>query len=175
MFGRPVRKRISRLERSLAKSDKDSFSLRLERLKFVKGIIGDVGIIGSLEAVYIFQEAGWVYINGAYISTFMLAQAFVERRLYDFMTDKGLEHEAKRGAKAIIKYCRKHQLINEFLLEKFDRLRQIRNPFVHVKSFDDPFTLGQRIFFEKIQPDKLMEKDAKEALSLMYTLLFTRL
>ncbi len=175
MFGHPVKKRIDRNEKLLAKIDKDSFARRVERLKFVESITGDLGMMGSLEIVLIFREAGWAYINGAFISTILLSQAFIERRLHEFMVEKGLESEAKHGAQVIIKYCRKHQLVNEFLLDKFDQLRQIRNPFVHVKPLDHPFALGQRIFFEKAAPDEVMENDAKEALSLMFTLLFTRL
>ncbi|MBL8092305.1 MAG: hypothetical protein JNJ43_18370 [Anaerolineales bacterium] len=175
MFGHPVRKRVDKYERMLAKSDKETFASRVERLKFVDGIIGNIGMLGSMETVFIFREAGWAYINGAFISTIMLSQAFIERRLHDLMFEKGFESEAKHGAQSIIKFCRKNQLVSDFLLDKFDRLRQIRNPFVHVKSSDHPFSLDQRMFTEKIQPNDLIENDAKEALSLMYTLLLTRL
>jgi hypothetical protein len=175
MFGHPIKKRTDRHERLLARIDKQTFARRVERLKFVESITGKTGLMGSLEAVFVFQEAGWSYINGSYISTIMLAQAFIERYLHDVMVERGLDSEANRGAQAIIKYCRKHQLVNEFLLEKFDRLRQIRNPFVHVKPYDHPFTLSQRIFDEKAQPVEIIENDAKEALSLMYTILLTRL
>ena len=175
MFGHPVKKRVDKYERMLAKSDKETFAHRVERLKFVDGIIGDIGMLGSMETVFIFREAGWAYINGAFISTIMLSQAFIERRLHDLMIEKGFEGEANHGAQSIIKFCRKHQLVTDFLLDKFDRLRQIRNPFVHVKPPDHPFSLDQRMFTEKTQPNDLIESDAKEALSLMYTLLLTRL
>ncbi len=91
------------------------------------------------------------------------------------MIEKGFESEAKHSAQSIIKFCRRHQLVSDFLLDKFDRLRQIRNPFVHVKAFDHPFSLDQRIFAEKTQPNELIERDAKEALSLMYSLQLTHL
>lgn len=175
MFGHPVRKRVDKYERMLAKSDKETFASRVERLKFADGIIGNIGMLGSMETVFILREAGWAYINGAFISTIMLSQAFIERRLHDLMLEKGFESEAKHGARSIIRFCRKHQLVSDYLLDKFDRLRRIRNPFVHVKSSDHPFSLDQRIFTEKIQPNDLIENDAKEALSLMYTLLLTHL
>ena len=68
MFGHPLRKRVDKYERMLAKSDKETFASRVERLKFVDGIIGNIGMLGSMEAVFIFREAGWAYINGAFIS-----------------------------------------------------------------------------------------------------------
>jgi hypothetical protein len=175
MFGYPVKNRISRYERLLTQIDKETFSNRLERFKFVDGMAGDIGLAGSFEAVFVFREAGWAYINGEFISTILLAQAFIERLLTDFLIEKGLEGEAKHGVQAIIKYSRKHELISEFLLNNIDRLRQIRNPFVHSKSFDHPFTLGKRAVFEQTSPNKILENDAKEALSLMYTILLTRL
>ena len=175
MFGHPVKKRVDKYERMLAKIDKESFQRRVERLKFVESIIGDTGLLGSIETVFIFREAGWAYINGEFISTIILAQAFIERVFHDFMVEKGLESEARRGAQAIIEYCRNNKLTNEFLLDKFDQLRQIRNPFVHTKSVDYQFSVGKRMAFEQIPVNELIEKDAKDAISLMYTLLFTRL
>ena len=155
--------------------DKATFQARAARLKFVDSMLGDTWMAGSLEPVFVFQrsqlglyQCGIHFYNYAY-------PAFIERVFHNFMVSKGLEKEANRGAQATIKYCRKHQLVNEFLLEKFDRLRQIRNPFVHNKPFDYPFTLSQRLVLEQLPPDDLLEKDAKEALSLMYTFLFTRL
>jgi hypothetical protein len=40
-------------------------------------------MLGSMETVFIFREAGWAYINGAFISTIMLSQALLSE---DFMT-----------------------------------------------------------------------------------------
>jgi hypothetical protein len=175
MFGHPVKRRMDKHERMLAKIDNETFASRVERLKYVDGIIGNLDMFGSMETVFIFQEASWAYINGAFISTIMLSQAFIERRLHDPIIEKGFESEATGGAQSIINFCRKHQLVSDFLLDKFDLLRQVRNPFSHVKPSDHPFSLNQRMFTKKMQPSDLIESDAKEALSLMYTLLLTRL
>jgi hypothetical protein len=125
---------------------------------------------GSFESIFLFQEAGLAFINGAFISSVMLAQAFIERRLQDYMEAKGLGKEAKRGLDFIIKYFRKRKILDEFLLGKIDLLRQRRNPFSHLKPYDHPYTMGQRIFLEKKQPDKILLSDAKEAISLMYNI-----
>jgi hypothetical protein len=176
LFGHVIKRRTSRLESLLTRIDRESYQIRLERLKYIESIKPKgLGMAGSIEAIFIFQEAGWAYLNGAFISTILLSQAFVERRLQDYMSSKGLEAEGKKGAQTIINYCRKHHLVNEFLLKKFDRLRQVRNPLVHLKAIDHPFTLGRRSFGEQKQPTDILERDAKEALSLMYTILTTRL
>ncbi len=61
MFGHPF-KGVDKHERMLAKIDKATFASRVERLKFVDGITGDLGMLGSMETVFIFREAGWAYI-----------------------------------------------------------------------------------------------------------------
>jgi hypothetical protein len=175
LFGHPIEKRVDKFERTLAKIDKETFTIRVERLKYLVEITGNFGMVGSIETVLILREAGWAYINGAFISTILLSQAFIERQLAEFMLKKGLESEAKHGAQEIIKYCRRHHLIDDFLLDKFDQLRKIRNPFVHVKPLDHPFTLGQRSFLERVPPNEVLENDAKDALSLMYTMLCSHL
>ena len=45
----------------------------------------------------------------------------------------------------------------------------IRNPFVHLKSFDHQFTVGQRMMATKeFSMPTLLENDAKEALIAMH-------
>ena len=71
--------------------------------------------------------------------------------------------------------------MHNYLIEKIDSLRQKRNPFVHVKPYDHEFNLNQIIFNnlkgEKPfkQPFEILETDAKEAISLMYTVFMTDL
>jgi hypothetical protein len=176
MFGYPVKKHKSRLETKLSRIDRDTFHERLERLEFLDDLSPkNLGMAGSIEAVFIFREAGWAYLNGAFISTILLSQAFIERRLQEFMMAKGLDNEARRGTEAIIKYCRKHHLMNEYLLDKFDHLRKARNPLTHLKPYDHPFTLAQRINQERKPPGEILKREAKEALMLMYAILFTHL
>ena len=57
MFGHPVRKRVDRHERALAKMDKATFQARAARLKFVDSMLGDTWMAGSLEPVFVFQRS----------------------------------------------------------------------------------------------------------------------
>lgn len=169
LFGNPIKKRRTRLEIQLSKHDRETFEDRLERLKYLDSVIPkNYWMAGSFESIFLFQEAGVAFINGAFISSIILAQAFVERRLQDYMEARGLSKEARRGLDFIIKYFRKNRILDEFLLRKIDVLRQKRNPFSHLKPYDHPYTLSQRIFLERKQPDQILLSDAKEAVSLMY-------
>lgn len=46
------------------------------------------------------------------------------------------------------------------LLDRVDKLRLVRNPFVHRKAPDNPHTYGSRCIARKMPPKKLLEEDA---------------
>jgi hypothetical protein len=183
LFGNKVKKkRKTRLENSLKKYDSSSFEDRLQRLTFLNNIFPKgYGIIGDQETVYVFSEAKMAFINGEFISSILLAQAFIERKLQIHYKSFGLEKVAKRGLKSIIDYARKNNLLNSYLIDKIDSLRKKRNPFLHIKPYDYEFNLSQRIFNDLKnsktfrQPIEILEADAKDAISLMYTIFITDL
>lgn len=184
LFGESVKKkkRKSRLESSLEKHDKETFEERLERLKFLNKIISkDFGILADPETVYVFGEAKMAFINGEFISTILLSQAFIERKLQLHYQSLGLENIAKRGLKAIVTHAKKNHILHEYLIERIDVLRKRRNPFSHVKPTEHEFNLTQRMMTELKsdkkyrQPYEIMTDDAKEAISLMYTIFVTEL
>jgi hypothetical protein len=70
--------------------------------------------------------------------------------------------------------CRKHDFLNSLILNRIERLRTIRNPFMHLKAFDHPHTIGQRTLRNRRHPFSVMEEDAKESLITMYTVATSR-
>ena len=183
LFGNKIikKKRMTKLEKFLSKYDKDSFDDRLARLKYLNQIMPkEFGIAADPETVFVFSEAKMSYINGEFIATILLAQAFIERKLQMHYESFGLEKIAKRGLKAIVSHARKNNILHIYLLEKIDILRKKRNPFTHFKSFENEFNLSQRMFKELkkttefCKPYQMLENDAKEAISLMYTIFLTK-
>lgn len=76
----------------------------------------------------------------------------------------------------MIACARQHDFASPFLLDKVDHLRRIRNPFVHLKPFENDDGLLKRMLSGKVEePARLLEKDAKMALSFMYTMAVARL
>jgi hypothetical protein len=63
--------------------------------------------------------------------------------------------------------------MNDYLLDQIDALRRKRNPFVHLKAAGHPDKIDQRAFNLGKQPNSVLEKEAKEALSLMYQIAIT--
>lgn len=176
LFGGKVKRRATYLERLLVKHDKDSFPGRLERLKHMREILPrGIGLVGNIETIYLLREAELAFMNGAFIATIMLSQAFVEHWLQPRLESRGFGKKAKGGLKAIVQCCRACSLLDEFLLRRIDHLRQARNPLSHLKPYDHPFTLSQRLFLEHRPPEDILQQEAKNALSVAYSVLTLRL
>lgn len=170
LFGEPIKKRTGRLEKSLSKYDHDTFEERLDRLKYINSVEPQsAGMMASLETVLVFQEATLAFVNGAFVATIMLGQAFVEHWLQAYLERKGFNKEAAQGLSTIVRCCRDNHLLSEYLLDKIDHLRQVRNPLTHLKPYDHPFTMSQRLYMERQPPDEILEREAREAISVMYT------
>lgn len=168
LFGDKKKKRKTYLEIKLNKYDRDSFYDRLERLKYLNRIFPKgYSFLSGMETAYVFDEAKMTFINGEFISTIMLAQAFIEHKLQTYLASRGLIKESKKGLKSMTSYLKRNKLVNEFLLDKIDHLRKIRNPFSHLK-LDDESSISRRIFLQRKEPFIVMEEDAKEAIALMY-------
>ncbi len=123
--------------------------------------------MGEMEIIYTFEEAKDSFINGQFIATIILAQSFIEKLFHAHFIERGLDSIAKRGLSAMIKHGRKTQIISGFFLDRADELRKIRNPFTHLKEYDYPHKLSNRMYVNKTQPYEQLEKDAKNAISIM--------
>lgn len=172
LFGENVpqkKKRPTRLEKVLLDFDKNSFEERLSRLQFVDKVFPKGhSFLGQMELIYTFEEAKNSFINGQFIATIILAQSFIEKVFHVHFAELGYEAVAKKGLNEMIKFGKKNNLINEFILEKVDNIRKIRNPFTHLKEFSYPHSLTNRIFQNRTQPYEQLEKDAKEAICFMF-------
>ncbi len=174
LFGHKIKHHKERLEILLAKHDRDTLFERIERIKFVQRTMPRGDMLGSFESVFLYIETKDSFINGQFIATLMLAQSFIERVLQKQMENKGYP-AANRGLKYIIKYCKDNQFLEPILINKIDKLRKIRNPFSHLKHDDYPYRVDARVFQEQKMHQEILQKDAEEAIGLMYTVALTRL
>lgn len=182
LFGERIikKKRKTKLEIALASYDKNSFYDRLARLKYLHSVFPR-GIIfaADIETAFIFDEIKMAFINGEFISTLILSQAFIERRLQVYYEYLGFLNVSKRGMKSIIDHAKKNKIIITFFLSKIDELRRKRNAFSHLKEFTYDHNLTQRIFKslrggkDNVNYYNLLEEDAKEAIKLMYSVAIT--
>jgi len=170
-----LKKVKSRLESALSRYDRFSFKERLDRLRFLNEIYPR-GLIFSAdpETIFIFDELKNVYVSGGLISTIILSQALIERKLQIHFNHEGLGSVAKRGLKEMLSYGKKHGLINNYFFDRIDKLRRNRNPFMHLHPWNHEFTTTQRFIknakkgkFAR-QPYDLLFDDAKESIRLAY-------
>jgi hypothetical protein len=176
LFGKPIRERKCRQQTALEKHDRESLEERIVRLKWVEKIFPKgYGFLMPPETVYVFNEAKMAFINGEFIATLLLVSAFVEHWLGIYIESKGFHKEAQKGLAVIIACARTNKLVHSALLDKADHLREIRNPFVHLKPFSHKDRVMHRALEMRDDPFSIMERDAKESLSIMYTIATTPL
>jgi hypothetical protein len=170
LFGKPIKRRRPRFEWSLERAEKATLPLRAARVRWLKTVMPkNRALVMPLETFYVFEEAKSSFVYGCFVASTVLSAAFVEHWLGARLSQRGFTREADRGLAAMIGRCRKNDLLNPALLDRIDRLRLIRNPFTHLKSFDHPHGLGQRSVRGRSHPGKVLEADAKESLTTMYT------
>ena len=175
LFGDKAQLQIDKLTSNLQRQDRHTFKSRLERLKFLDSIYPrGVSMFGRMEPIFIFQEARLTFLNGAFIATILLCQAFIEHWLTSYLSGKIETDELPKTLQGMLQQCRKEGIIHDYLIEKIESLRVVRNPFTHPKSEDHQFVLSRRIFKMNLPPEEILEEDAKNALSLMHTLYLSK-
>lgn len=121
-----------------------------------------------LETGLIHSEITNTFVDGSFIATILLCVAFIEHWLTCILSSHGFEKESKAGLDQKLKCLKRNQLTLKVVIKKVDQLRKKRNPFVHLRSFDDPNTISQRIFKEKKDLITILEEDARESILLMH-------
>jgi len=175
LFGDKARPKFDKLATDLQKRDRQTFKSRLERLRYLDSISPrGISMFGQMEPIFIFEEASLAFLNGAFIATIILCQAAIEHWLTSYLSGKTEAKELPKTLQNMLKQCQKDGIIHDYLIEKIDSLRLIRNPFTHPKSEEYAFVLSRRIFEIKLPPEEILEEDAKSALSLMHTLYLTK-
>lgn len=169
LFGKRIKNKTTALEKAFNKYDKDTFEERVERSRYIEKIMPKgYTISGSTESVFILDEAKMTFINGEFIATIILAQAYIERRYQEILDFRGFRKESKKGLSEITRFLRENKLIEEFILNKTDNLRKKRNPFAHLKPMKYEYGIIMRTVNSGEDIYKILENDAKEAMELMY-------
>ena len=127
----------------------------------------DGGYWERSETSAVMQEACNSYGHGNFISTLVLALAYVEHVINDALPPLPPEKKSPTMTAAISK-AREAGLFNEYLLIGVTVLNDFRNPFVHRRHESDQDTISQRVSSRKSHPKSILEQDARDALQIMY-------
>jgi hypothetical protein len=159
----------SDLVAALERSDEMLRSERAERIEWLSAHRIPLGVVvGPMDSIAVLGEARDCFIEGHYIASLMLSVAFIEHTLTDELVERGL---AKYGVSFVdaIRLSKEAGLFSPEMLSGADRLREIRNPFAHRKSQDHRHSFGNRFLQQRAHPRTILERDAKDALALMYS------
>ena len=168
LFGRPIPVRRSRSQIELERYDRETMTGRIARLNYVKRVHPAGGFGMPIESVMVFTEAKMAFVDGLFVSVLLLCSSFIEHVLGSMLEARSYRKEAKAGLAAQIACARKNGVLDEYLLEKADRLREVRNPFVHLKPFDHEHGIHRRMMRARQDPYDILETDARTALSITY-------
>lgn len=169
LLGNPIKRRRPRYEASLEKVDRDELPQRAERVRWLQRVIPrNSGYGMPFETYFVFEDARSSFVYGQFVATVVLAASFIEHWFSANLSLLGYEKAGNAGLAAAVACARDYDLVPAVVLDKVDRLRLIRNPFVHLKQFDHPHSIGRRSLAAKEPPAETLEKDAKEALITMY-------
>lgn len=169
LFGNNVENGDS-FKNELLEFDKTTFNERLSRFKYFYNCFPEYNNIsfGSDESYRIFNEVQSCFINGEYISVVILALSFIERRFQESLNIQGFETESKYTLNTILKIFKGNSAIPDYFIDKVDELRMKRNPFVHLRNVLDKDNLFSRSISKNRDTEATLEKDAKDAISLMF-------
>lgn len=165
----------SNLIAALEQSDEMRRSERAERIEWLSAHQISLGIlVGPMDSMAVLGEARDCFIEGHYIASQLLSVAFIEHTVTDELVERGL---AKYGVSFndAIRISRDAGLFTPEMLSGADHLREIRNPFTHRKNQDHRHSFGNRFLEERVHPKTILERDAKDALALMYAFLHSTL
>lgn len=141
---------------------------RLKRLRHINKIHPfSPQFYGSNETFRIYHEAIQCYVFGQFIATLILTQSFIERRFQEYFHIRMDDLRSKATLNNLLKEFRQTNFIDDFFIEKINKIRLKRNPFVHHKEPLHPDSLIARSLEASFDPDELLAKDAKEAIEVM--------
>jgi hypothetical protein len=143
------------------------FAEKAKRLKHLHKINpGGLMMAGPIEFVLTFREVQLCFIDGHFLATIVLAQAFVEKLIHEHYKKLGLESISNKGLYAMLQHARKHKTISSFVVNHVDAIRLMRNPITHTKDINYQHGLDKRSYNNRTSPFIQLEKDAKKALEI---------
>ncbi|MCF8346506.1 MAG: hypothetical protein K9G38_04775 [Bacteroidales bacterium] len=167
LFGENISEEVDDFKEYLKQNDSETLNDRVERLKYLNKIKSDGYLMtsGDLELGYTYQEVQFAFVQGYFISTLVLNQAYIEKLLQSYFIQNNIK--CRNTFDAMLKYARDNELFNEYIIRKLDFIRLIRNPITHLKSQEYLHTLDKRASNEKKHPWHKLEEDARLAISIM--------
>jgi len=158
----------TRLTAGLERADSEDRQARVARIKWLSLHERRPGItFGRTETMRLLSEARETFIDGHFVASLLLATAFIEHTLSDELQKLGHVSSSPSFSRAIV-LAGECKVFPDDWLARADALRLKRNPFAHLKEPKHEHNLGVRFRKQNVNPNRVMEADAKDAISLMW-------
>lgn len=142
-----------------------------ERLSFLKSLSAreDLRYPGVHEwyAYRLYLEAIDNFVRGNNLTTVIIGHAFVENTLGAILRKRCSE---RTTAYEIIQEAVEEGILTESKAETLQRVRKLRNPVAHPRSFADEDSYFHRYTLEDKSPAELAQEDAEEAMKAVFVL-----
>lgn len=126
---------------------------------------------GGPVSVVAFEEARRAYVHGLFLACVLLCQVCIEHSLAAVFRLSDDDQTARMNYSELLRAARRQRFLSDAEFELFDRLRDVRNPYVHSRSLDDATHPMRRAVATDTPPDDLLAGDAMEAISGLMALL----
>ena len=157
---------------ALARWDESSREDRARRLIWAGQFNKSYGmVVDRPEKLALLHEAQDCFTNGHFIAVLIAALAFIEQTLVGEYELKNRAHPGTLSLGALIAAAKTQQLLPEPLLDDINRLRQVRNPFVHSVApggNQQQHRLAIRASQQGLHPESILTEDAELAIRTMF-------
>lgn len=148
--------------------DARSRPYRAERLRFLlKRLEPDTmtELYGGEMAFMAFEEARRAFVHGLFVACTVLSQVCLEHTLGGLFRAAGRDDLARATFEVLLREGRNERYLSEEEFKLFDRLRTIRNPYVHSRAPLSVNSLHLRAMQADREPDELVVEDAQLAIA----------
>jgi hypothetical protein len=168
------RSRLPSLEEIRSEFAREDAKSRKERARRYRKLLklfpmgGGMVILGGMPATLALEEVWRSYIGANHLSVVMCAQNFLEHSLAANHIMSGDDLTAEGGFSKLIDIAKQEGVVEALMAERMHRLRKMRNPYVHPRSYSRPRNYMARVaengFKESLV---LLEEDAEFAIALV--------
>lgn len=129
---------------------------------------GDLLLTGGLQSQLALHELANSYVNGNFMAVVLLVQAFIEHSLSGEFMMHGQNSIAEASFKKIINTALDVEIIDKELYGSLEKLRKIRNTYVHAKVGLKSGSLVKKMIDEHFESAEILAKsDALQSLTIL--------
>lgn len=128
-------------------------------------------LYGGFGSLAPWDEVRRAFINGEFVATVLLGQAFLEQTLAGYLDLLGGDSVRRAGLAEILTDFRHRGWITDTDFDVLDGVRRLRNPYVHYRDVQHKDNLGRRVMTEREDYEVLIERDARAVIRALLHLL----